>query len=630
GIMVGAFVAQTEAGVRVAVTGAATLSVGSLSLPTNRDINVGYGQTTSISSAGQLDLSGLSTFFANLGTGSLFIGDVTNAGGSGTAASSLTLANTANTVYATTVSLDSPSNSGTTAGTYVMTLTLGAGTNVFNATNLLIGGGDGRSQGQVIFGSSNGTFKLRDLAGTGRANNLYLAYGITGTASTPAGTLTLTGHSADILVSNLSVAGRTAAGVSSDSNGTFSFDTGVLDATTVILSNRANSTMTTGGTVATMNLMAAGGSGAVTFGTVSMGMNSGSNALTNGRAVATLNIGGGTVGITTFTLGNNSIGGGTTNQSAAPVLATANISGGTTTVTTLNMNVNSSSNTGTGNASVANLNISGGAVNVTTLSLANTSNAAATATSTLAITGGTLTLGADLAYTKTLGAVNSTMTLNGGTLDMGGFAIGTSTLSVGSGTGALNLQSGTLRNVLQINNGAAFSKSLGSGSNTLIIDGTNSFSGTFTIASGIVQVGAGSTTGTLGTSAITNNAALVFNRSNSATFANTISGTGSVTQSGSGNLSLTGANTYTGATLVSAGTLSAASGALAGTSGITVNGATLSAANFKSGATLTLNATGMATISAVGQTVGAVTNANVTDANALNFTATTGTVTLAS
>ena len=109
-----------------------------------------------------------------------------------------------------------------------------------------------------------------------------------------------------------------------------------------------------------------------------------------------------------------------------------------------------------------------------------------------------------------------------------------------------------------------------------------------------------------------------------------LGGLSAVTKNGAGTWTLTGANTYTGATLVSAGTLVAASGALAGTSGITVNGATLTAADYNASATLTLNASGSATISGSSLTIsGAVTNAN-TATNALNFTAATGKVTLAS
>ena len=62
---------------------------------------------------------------------------------------------------------------------------------------------------------------------------------------------------------------------------------------------------------------------------------------------------------------------------------------------------------------------------------------------------------------------------------------------------------------------------------------------------------------------ITNNSALIFNRSDALTYGGVISGTGTFTKSGAGNLILTGTNTYTGTTTVSAGTLSV-NGSLAG------------------------------------------------------------------
>ena len=90
------------------------------------------------------------------------------------------------------------------------------------------------------------------------------------------------------------------------------------------------------------------------------------------------------------------------------------------------------------------------------------------------------------------------------------------------------------------------------------------------------------------------------------------------------------ANDYTGATLVSAGTLTAASGALSATSGITVNGAIFSAVNYNLAATLALDASATATISAADLNIsGTVTNAGTT-ADALNFSASTGKITLAS
>lgn len=92
---------------------------------------------------------------------------------------------------------------------------------------------------------------------------------------------------------------------------------------------------------------------------------------------------------------------------------------------------------------------------------------------------------------------------------------------------------------------------------TLSLTGANTYSGGTTILSGTLQVGSGGTTGNLGSGSVTNNAALVFNRSNDFTISNAISGAGTLNKTGAGALTLSYANTYTGATTISAGSLTA-------------------------------------------------------------------------
>lgn len=95
------------------------------------------------------------------------------------------------------------------------------------------------------------------------------------------------------------------------------------------------------------------------------------------------------------------------------------------------------------------------------------------------------------------------------------------------------------------------------GSGTLVIEnnGGNDYSGGTTISGGVLQVGNGATVGSLGGGGVTNNAALVFNRSDNLTVTNTVSGTGSIAQNGSGMLTLAGLSSYTGPTFINAGAL---------------------------------------------------------------------------
>ncbi|NDD13295.1 MAG: hypothetical protein EB072_11780, partial [Betaproteobacteria bacterium] len=75
--------------------------------------------------------------------------------------------------------------------------------------------------------------------------------------------------------------------------------------------------------------------------------------------------------------------------------------------------------------------------------------------------------------------------------------------------------------------------------------------------SGGTIVSAGTLIGTTASlqGAITNNAAVIFNQSSSGSYTNVMSGTGSLSKTNSGMVTLTTTNTYSGATTVSQGTL---------------------------------------------------------------------------
>jgi autotransporter-associated beta strand protein len=135
-------------------------------------------------------------------------------------------------------------------------------------------------------------------------------------------------------------------------------------------------------------------------------------------------------------------------------------------------------------------------------------------------------------------------------------------------------------------------------SGILTILTTNNYSGVTTISAGILQLGNGTNSGTLGTNAIQNSGTLVLNLPGSNNFSNVISGTGKFIQANSGILALTVSNSYSGGTTISNGTLQVNTGAWFGSGNVTNNGA------------LVFNSTGNSTGSAIISGTGAITLAN--------------------
>jgi fibronectin-binding autotransporter adhesin len=95
----------------------------------------------------------------------------------------------------------------------------------------------------------------------------------------------------------------------------------------------------------------------------------------------------------------------------------------------------------------------------------------------------------------------------------------------------------------------------GSGLLTIGNSSANTYSGGTLISAGTLQLGNNDTAGNFGLGNVTNNASLIFNRSDNASVANTISGTGSLTKNGNGTLTITSASSYSGATVVNSGSL---------------------------------------------------------------------------
>ena len=210
------------------------------------------------------------------------------------------------------------------------------------------------------------------------------------------------------------------------------------------------------------------------------------------------------------------------------------------------------------------------------------------------------------------------LTINGAGISSGGALINSSaTAATYAGTVALGSASSvggngniTLSNTISGSYGLTYA-----GSGTLILSGASNWSTTTTIGSGgTVQIGAGSTTGALGSSTVSDGGTLVIDLSSAYSIAsgNAISGVGGLTQAGSGTTTVNSTNTYRGATLVTGGILKlGVAGALgngtSNTSGVTVsNGAALDL----NGIALTANAVALNLNGQYSSTVGALTNSN--------------------
>lgn len=166
------------------------------------------------------------------------------------------------------------------------------------------------------------------------------------------------------------------------------------------------------------------------------------------------------------------------------------------------------------------------------------------------VAGATLTLNEDTTIGSLSGAGN--VATAGFALTTGGNNATTAFDGVISGTGSLTK----------------------AGSGEMVFTGANTYTGGTTISGGGLQVGNGGTSGAI-TGDVINNNALTFYRSDSLYFDGDISGTGLLGKSGDGTLGLGGTNTYSGDTLVFAGTLWVEGGnAIGDSSAVTMNAGT--------------------------------------------------------
>ena len=165
---------------------------------------------------------------------------------------------------------------------------------------------------------------------------------------------------------------------------------------------------------------------------------------------------------------------------------------------------------------------------------------------------GYATIGTDPSDTAHYGKVTGVYITNPGV----GYHPGTTTVSLVAGLGGSGASAATATATVGTLTSGGLTKLNTSG--TLILAADNTYTGPTVIGGGTLQVGNAGTTGSLGAGNVTNDGALVFDRSNDYTFSGNIGGAGTLTKQAAGTLVLGGSLTYGGATAINGGVLQAA------------------------------------------------------------------------
>jgi autotransporter-associated beta strand protein len=582
------------------------------------------------SSAVTLDMSGLNNFIFNSGgAGGTFNVGLDPGNNSGAV---LKLAAVSNNITATTMNIGNNNNGGSS------TMNLGAGTNIINANTIEIA--DSKVSGTLTFNGNTGGLRLRNAAGTGRTTlDMSGNPGHSGSASaSDNSSILLNGHYVDMMIGTMTMANKVNRSGGGTANAVFSFNSGIVDVTTINMSTNitsgtvgsaANSTLSVGGgtlkVFTNISLMSAGGAPSVS----ALIITNGALVTCGGSIFKTTSAGTSTVSITNSTVTMTSLAG--TIGTSGQAIDTLNLNNAT-----LHFNLDNFNQQTAIVATTINTN----GLNVITID--SVANASGTITFPLISYSGTdpfgsLKLNLPLGYTGNLidgagliqvtltapttvpltwvgnvnslwdtnktknwtdfttsqaygnpdpvtfddNAVNSLVTVvttnTPQSININNYNLNYVFNGAGKISGTVGINKQGNGSLMLADNGDDFSGGIAINGGTLILDNTNSaISGGLTISWGnTVQIGNNDNYGALPAGPVQDDGTLVFQRANNITLSTDITGAGMLVQNGSGKLTINTTNQYTGSTVVSKGTLAlVGGGSVSNSPGLLVSNAT--------------------------------------------------------
>ena len=629
----------TNPGGAVTITGAAntlTLGASGIVLSGNRSLTVtaamalGANQTwdeatgTTLNQNTSLNTAGYTLNVT--GDGSVNFTGVSGTGGLTSASGGTIILNGANSYTgATTINGSNLILNGSISNSSVVTSTSGGTFDLRNSSDFTIG--------NVITGNTQVWKRVYTDTATFTAQSTYTGQTVVEHGTIKAGVASVAGVSGAFgLNSRISLSNNTGVGV--DLNG-FNTQVGsLLNGGTNTIITLGTATLTIGGDNTTPAYFAGimtGSGGLTKIGTgtqLLQGASTYTGPTTINAGAINANAPTGVVGVSSA-IGLDSavtiadVAGATLNTNVSN-LQIGSLAGGGTTGGAVSLSIGSMLTTGGDNTSTSFGGvISGGSGLLTKIGTGTqTLTGNNTYTGTTTITAGSLQLGDGGATGKlaTTSAIvnNANLTINRSTAVAQGTDFSTAAITgngsftqAGAGTTTLNAANTFTGNTLVSAGTLALTNSLALQSSAVDTSGAG------VITTGNTTLTLGGLIGskdlasviTTGYSSVTT---LTLNNSGNNTYSGAIAnGAMALTKTGAGTQTLSGTNTYIGLTTVNGGALN------------------ISGSGLASGNALTLGAGGTADIATVGQTLGAVSNAN-TAVSALNFSAATGTVTLAS